>query len=168
MALLTGSHQLPLEGGTFRTTGPSGNLQEFQDSVCHGGVFIQMSSLTMSRVVPLLQSQSHGDVLAKMRRGVQFDSLDNPNNKKILKGPVAASRPVPHMRSYTRRSNRALFSHSMGVPVWKGRSFNQFDPHGDEPAGYSVWSDVLSFAHNKRNKSPHFQKDVPCRSPCGS
>ena len=157
VALLTGSHQSPTEGGRFRTTGPSGNLEEFHDSVSHGGVFIQRSSLGMSRVVPLLQTQTHADVLAKLRRGVQFDSLEGPQNGKHSKGPVAAFRVTPY-RELDETQQRALFSHSKGVPVWKGRSFGQFDPHGEEPAGFCDWDELIDHLQSKRMKSRVFKR----------
>ena len=160
IALLTGLRQTPPSQAEFQITGPTANLKEFLSCAQSDGVKIPVLSLGKARVVPLLPSQQHGDVLAKMSRGVQFDSLDNPNNKNFSKEPVAASRPIPYTELHETQQ-WALFSHSKGVPVWKGRSFGQFDPHGDEPAGYSVWSDVLSFAHNKRNKSPIFKKMFP-------
>ena len=55
-------------------------------------------------------------------------------------------------------THRNLFSHTQGVPVWKGRSFDQYEPHGSEPAGYANWDDVLTFAHQKRRRSPVFKR----------
>ena len=43
-------------------------------------------------------------------------------------------------------------------PVWKGRSFDQYQPHGNEPAGYAVWNDVLTFAQQKRMRSRVFKR----------
>ena len=157
IALLSGRHQAPDSQAEFQITGPTTNLKDFLSSAQGDGVSIPVQSLGAARVVALLPSQQHGDVLAKMRRGVQFDFLQNPGNQKISKGPAAASRPVPYTELHETQQ-RALFSHSQGSPVWKGRSFGQYDPHGGEPAGYSVWNDVLAFTQNKRMKSPVFKK----------
>ena len=157
IALLTGLHQTPSPQAEFQITGPTANLKEFLCCAQSNGVSILVQSLGAGRVVPLLPSQQHGDVLAKMRRGIQFDFLQNPENQKISKGPAAASRPVPYTELHETQQ-RALFSHSKGVPIWKGRSFSQFDPHGNEPAGFGVWNDVLSFALKKRKSSPIFKK----------
>ena len=122
VGLLSGQRSSPSNGAEFQMTGPSANLREFQD-VAGYGVSIPVSSLGDAQVVPLLSSQMHADVLAKIRRGVQFDSLDNPEVSNI-----------------------------------KGRSFDQYEPHGNEPAGFSVWDDVTSFAQAKRSRSPVFKR----------
>ena len=58
------------------------------------------------------------------------------------------------MRRSSARSSRIL----KGVPVWKGRSFDQYEPHGNEPAGYSDWDEVLTFVQRKRTRSPVFRR----------
>ena len=91
IALLTGQRRTPTEQATFEVTGPSANLNEFLVAVRGEGVSIPTSSLGTARVVPLLPSQTHADVLAKLRRGVQFDELQNPGISKNSIGRVAAS-----------------------------------------------------------------------------
>ena len=154
IALLTGRRRTPTDQTTFLVTGPSANLKEFQEVAHSQGVSIPASSLGSAYVVPLLPSQMHADVLAKLRRGVQFDSLANPENSK---GRTAASHAIPH-RELDETQQRTLFSHAQGVPVWKGRSFNQYEPHGNEPAGFAVWDEVLSFVQQKRMRSPVFKR----------
>ena len=157
IALLTGQRRTPTEQASFQITGPTANLKEFQNVARGQGVSILASSLGSSRVVPLTPSQKHADVLAKMRRGVQFDALDNPKNQENSKGRAAASHLAPYTELHETQQ-RALFSHSRGVPVWKGRSFDQYEPHGNEPAGHSVWDEVLSFVQLKRRRSPVFKR----------
>ena len=154
IALLTGQRRTPDNQATFQVTGPSANLEEFLDVVSSQGVSIVASSLGSTHVVPLLPSQMHADVLTKLRRGVQFDSLRNPefsnrNDNAYQLAPYAELHET---------QQRALFSHSQGVPVWKGRSFDQYEPHGNEPAGYAAWNDVFSFAQHKRRRSPVFKR----------
>ena len=160
IALLTGQRSAPDEFSTFSTSGPSANLSEFQKSTNGEGISIRASSLGNVRVLPLLPSQMHADVLAKLRRGIQFDALQNPENQEILRGRAAASHAIPY-RELDETQQRALFSHSKGIPVWKGRSFNQYAPHGNKPAGFAVWDDVHSFAQNKRVRSPVFKRMFP-------
>ena len=157
IALLTGLHQTPSPQAEFQITGPTANLKEFLSCAQSNGVSIPVQSLGAARVVPLLPSQQHGDVLAKMRRGVQFDSLQNPEIQKILKGTAAASRPVPYTELHETQQ-RSLFSHSMGYPVWKGRSFGQFAPHGEEPAGFCDWDELIGHLQSKRMKSRVFKR----------
>ena len=157
IALLTGQRSTPTEQAVFQVTGPSANLKEFQDAASGEGVSVPATSLGSAHVVPLLPSQMHADVLGKLRRGVQFDFFENPQNQKNRKGRAAASRVVPH-RELDETQQRALFSYSKGDPVWKGRSSDQYDPHGNEPAGYCVWDETLSFVQNKRLRSPVFKR----------
>ena len=162
IALLTGQRRTPTERATFQVTGPSANLNEFQDAAHSQGVSIPASSLGGAYVVPLLPSQMHADVLAKLRSGVQFDALQNPEISKNSKGKGRAA--ASHLAPYTElheTQQRALFSHSKGIPVWKGRSFDQYEPHGNEPAGYAKWNEVLSFAQQKRRRSPIFKRMFP-------
>ena len=157
VGLLSGQRILPSESETFRVTGPSVNLDEFQSVTCAQGISIQTSSLGDARVVPLLPSQMHADVLSKLRRGAPFDALSSPQNRKKFKGRAAASHAIPY-RELDETQQRALFSHSEGVSVWKGRSFDQYDPHGNEPAGYAEWNEVLTYADGKRSRSPIFRR----------
>ena len=157
IALLTGQRRTPNEQATFEVTGPSANLQEFLDAVAGEGVSIPATSLGSALVIPLLPSQTHADVLAKLRHGVQFDELQNPENPKNSKGRAAVSHAIPY-RELDETQQRALFSHSKGIPVWKGRSFDQYEPHGNEPAGYAMLNEVRSFVQQKRRRSPVFRR----------
>ena len=160
IALLTGQRKTPTEQATFQVTGPSANLREFLDAANSEDVRVPVSSLGSARVVPLLPSQMYADVLAKLRRGVQFDVLQYPENPTNLKGSAAASHAIPY-RELDETQQRSLFSHSKGIPVWKGRSFDQYEPHGSEPAGYAKWNEVLSFVQQKRRRSPIFKRMFP-------
>ena len=160
IALLTARRSTPAKQAAFQVTGPSANLRKFREATDSEGVSIVASSLGSARVVPLLPSQMHADVLSKLRRGVQFDALVNPENQEFSKGRAAVSHLAPYTELHETQQ-RALFSHPHGSPVWKGRSFNQYEPHGNEPAGFSVWKDVLSWAQQKRRRSPVFKRMFP-------
>ena len=160
VGLLAGCRSFPSNESSFQTTGPSANLKEFQNAARGQGVSILASSLGSARVVPLLPSQMHADVLAKLRRGVQFDSLKSPDAPKPSTGRAAASRLAPYTELHETQQ-RALFSRSRGVPVWKGRSFDQYDPHGNAPAGYGSWEEILSFVQTKRMRSSVFKRMFP-------
>ena len=102
----------------------------------------------------------HADVLAKLRRGVQFDALTSPEKQPISTGPTAASHLAPYTELHETQQ-RALFSYPQGtghIPVWKGRSFDQYDPHGNEPAGFCVWNDTLAYVQTRRTRSPIFKR----------
>ena len=114
----------------------------------------------MAYAVPLLPSQMHADVLAKLRRGIQFDVLEDPGIGDSSKGQTISSHAVPH-RELDETQQRSLFSHAEGEPVWKGRCFDQYDPHGRDPAGFCVWGEMLAFLQAKRSRSRVFKKLFP-------
>ena len=121
IALLTAQRRTPGVGVTFQVTGPSTNLKDFLDAAQGQGVSIPASSLGSAHVIPLLPSQMHADVLKKLRQGDQFNALQNPGISKISKEGAVASHAIPY-RELDETQQRSLFSHSQGVPVWKGRS----------------------------------------------
>ena len=86
VSLLSGQRNLPSEAVSFQVTGPSANLEEFLNVACGQGVSMQASSLGNASVVPLLPNQEHADVLAKLRRGVQFDALSNAGQPRTFEG----------------------------------------------------------------------------------
>ncbi len=160
VGLLAGQRRMPTDESSFQVTGPSASLNAFLEATRTPGVNVRVSSLGTARVVPLLPSQMYADVLAKLRSGVQFDNLRSPGRQKNSKEPAAASHAIPY-RELDETQQRALFSHPHGIPVWKGRSFDQYEPHGSGPAGFSIWEDVLSWAQQKRKRSPVFKRMFP-------
>ena len=102
---------------------------------------------------PLLQSQRHVDVLARLQQGVRFDAIEPPATVESAAQLVGHRRPIPHQGDMNEKNQKSMYNNPPGegrVPVWKGRSFDQFDPHGREPAGYSDWGGVLDFVHRRR------------------
>ena len=74
---------------------------------------------------------------------------------------------MPRLAPYTElheAQQRPLFNHPPGegrIPVWKGRSFDRYDPHGREPAGYGDETDIRKFLQSKRTNSPVFRGLFP-------
>ena len=157
IALLAGQRKRSDPGTTIKLTGPSEHLQQFRIAVAGKGVEVRVASLGDSYVLPLIPSQMHSDLLEKLRCGVQFGALRDPRQQGTTHRDVASSRAVPH-RELDETQQRPLFSHPRGIPVWKGRSFDQYEPHGNDPAGYSKWDDVLNFVQTKRRRSPVFKR----------
>ena len=154
--------------GSLMVTGPSHNEEEFASCISGAGVQVALASLASwtpapanDRVkeptweLPLLPTPMHVSVLSKLRGGVRFDALQNPEDQEISKGRAAA----PHLAPYTElheAQQRALFTHPPGegrIPVWKGRTFYQYDPHGREPAGYGDERAITDFLQAKRSNS---------------
>lgn len=160
ISLLTGQHCPPDSESAFQVTGPSANLEEFKKVSSDPGINLSIASLGSAFIVPLVPTQMHADVLAKIRRGVQLDALHPQEIQEDGKAHAAASHLAPYTELHETQQ-RALFSHPPGdgrIPVWKGRSFHQYDPHGQEPAGYCVMADTLDFVQKKRSRSFVFKR----------
>ncbi len=157
VALLACTRANGAERTFFTVSGPALNLSHFSEATGTRGVNVEASSLGPSRVVPLTTSQNHADLLAKLRRGVQFDSLTNPHDAQDQRGSAAASHVTPY-RELDETQQRSLLSHTEGIPVWKGSSFDQYRPHGDERAGLGDWNEILDFVQRKSVRSPVFRR----------
>jgi len=111
IALLTGQRRTPTKKAAFQLTGPSENLEEFLSVAQDQGVSISVSSLGDDHVVPLVPTQKHADVLAKLRCGAQFESLPNPHNPRGSNARVAASHLAPYAELHETKQ-RAFYSHA--------------------------------------------------------
>ena len=161
VALLAGQHTQP-KNQTIKITGPSKTLKSFQ-TIHKLGVNASASSLGSLSIIPLVPSQTHMDVLAKMRRGIQFDALQPPELETKTPERAVLTRVFPH-REIDETNQRDLFSHPKSegrTPVWKGRCFDQYDPHGRDPAGYCVLDTVLRILQKQRISSRVFKSAFP-------
>ena len=165
--------------GSVTVTGPARNEREFAACVAGEGVQVNLAAVaswTPAPVndsikeptweLPLLPTPRHVSVLSKLRRGVRFDELRNPGSANVPTEGAAAHRLVPYAELHEAQQ-RDLFTHPPGdgrIPVWKGRSFDQYDPHfphdpqSHQPAGYGYWKQILDFVQAKRTRSSVFRK----------
>ena len=88
--------------GTVTVTGPARNEREFAECIFGDGVRVDLATLASwtpapandsvkepTWELPLLPTPDHGNVLSKLRRGVRFDFLQNPQkSKKSKKGAL--------------------------------------------------------------------------------
>ena len=162
--------------GSLTVTGPARNESDFADGIAGEGVQVNLASLASwtpapgndpvkepTWEVPLLPTQQHVGVLAKLRRGVRFDQLQSPKSEIFRRAPAAAPRAILY-RELDAAQQRALFTQPPGedrIVVWKGSSFGQFDPHGDDPAGYGDMDTIEEFLQSKRARSREFKRVFP-------
>ena len=178
IALVTARVGTPPTGNMI-VTGPSISLEQFQSNLDGDGIQIDLSELafwTPARVedkdkrpgweLPLLSTKLHVDILAKIRSGPSIDRLLSPGsvkNAKIEKGVSVASHVAPY-REIDEAQQKPLFNHpadpEFSVPVWKGRSLGQYDPHGRDPVGYCNWGEVLDFVQSKRVRGRVFKRNM--------
>ena len=154
-----------LASGSLTVTGPARNAGEFVECISGEGVPVDLAALAAwtpapaddsikepTWELPLLPTPTHVSVLSKLRKGVRFDQLQNPekrpanSTKSSLPGAAA-----PSLILYTElhsAQQRSLFTHPPGegrIPVWKGQSFYQYEPDWGEPAGYGGKREIEDF-----------------------
>ena len=152
IALLSAQRAAPVRGASFRATGPCASAEEFAAARRAEGVPIAIDDLARwtpapagdkssqpSWEVPLLPTLNDAQVFSKVRVGPRSDRWSESHG-----------RIFPVQGDMNETTHRAMFSRSSGVPVWKGRSFDQYDPHGQGPAGYAEWDEALAFVQARR------------------
>jgi hypothetical protein len=146
IALLAAARTRPGPSSEIRTTGPSTSRAEFERASSSTGVPIPLERLTSWSAgeggpgyeVPLLPRPEAVEVLDRIRRGPRFE-----------RGYPGLWSAFP-VRELDETNDRRLFRHEQGIPVWKGRSFDQYDPHGREPAGFADEVETLAKLQSKR------------------
>ncbi len=173
--------QIGLIGDGYLTvTGPARNEQEFAECIKDEGVQLSLKDLAKwtpspandsvkepTWELPLLPTPSHVAILSKLRQGVRFDNLQNP---KVAENSTTDFSAVPNLVLYTglhSAQQRNLFTNPPGmgrIAVWKGSSFDQFDPyHPGHPydkdlAGYGSQAAIEDFLQAKRRRSREFRR----------
>jgi hypothetical protein len=127
-------------------TGPSESAEAFVRASGEPGVQLLLSDLAEwtrrngepGYEVPLLPSDASVAVFGKIRKGPSFS-----------RGYPRVWQAFP-IRELDETNDRNFFRHASGVPVWKGRSFDQYEPHGTEPAGFARETETLKRLQAKR------------------
>ena len=91
--------------------------------------------------MPLLPSQEAVTLFAKLREGPRFDQ-GYPGIWQAFE-----------VRELDETNDKRFFRHENGVPVWKGRSFGQYDPHGADPGGYARMRELEQRLQQKRRST---------------
>ena len=132
VALLVSRNQRPAGGHRVVIAGPADSSEAWLDQSTSRGVAAAPSSFPSGWITPKLRSEDEADLLAKFRAGSRFPrgssgrwcclavrELDETNDKRLWLGA------------------------DEGQPLWKGESFDQFNPHGAErrlcPLNDRVW-----------------------------
>lgn len=104
----------------IRTAGVAESLVEFEQQSASDGQLLELAALGSGLEVPLVQSQAHADLLGKMR------SAGGP----FALGAGGRWTCFP-IRELDETNDRALWQDvTEGWELWKGESFDQFDPRG--------------------------------------
>ncbi len=119
-ALLAATRTTPSEGDRFEVAGVAKSAPEFDLQSASGGLSISTASLGPDLEVPLLADQGAADLLGKLRSGSPF-----PRGGRFWRCfPVAEFHETGDAKLWN--------SARKGWPLWKGESFDQFEPQGRE------------------------------------
>jgi hypothetical protein len=123
VALVAATRAAPTPGAAIRVAGTAASPAAWAAQVRSAGLLLPPSAFGPSWAVPLLRDQAEADLLAKLRRGARFPG-----------GAGGRWRCFP-VRELDETNDRALWQQEAleaapQRPLWKGESFDQYDPHG--------------------------------------
>lgn len=119
-----------------RVAGTAEDLAQWELQTAAAGLALPPEAFGPHWMVPLLRNQREADLLAKLRLGSPFSQ--GPGGDRWRCFPVAELHET---------NDRALWERARsGWPLWKGESFDQYDPNGHEarrcPTNPAVWKKV--------------------------
>jgi hypothetical protein len=115
----------------IEVAGVASSLADFLAQSEGEGIELLTPALGPGLEVPLLSSQREADLLAKLRRGDRF--------------PFGSGRWLcfPTRELHETDDQKLWRDGKDGVPLWKGESFDQYDPHGAQERVCPLTDDVL-------------------------
>ena len=136
VALVVADRRRPRSDHCVRLLGTADSEEAWRVQAASPGVPVAVSSLAEGWLTPRIRSQQEADLLAKLRMGSRFP-LGPRDRWKCF--PVAELHET-NDRGFWQDKQR-------GWPLWKGESFDQYDPHGASarpcPASTRLWKTVL-------------------------
>ncbi|MCY3850952.1 MAG: hypothetical protein OXF75_09155 [Acidimicrobiaceae bacterium] len=128
IALIMAERCAPGDGHRVAIAGTADSAQAWLGQSSSPGIPVAPASFLPGWMTPRLRSQEEAGLLAKLQVGSQF--------------PLGRSQCFP-VRELDETNDRQLWRDATsGLPLWKGESFDQYDPHGSEarkcPASDSV------------------------------
>lgn len=120
VALLAAERRAPKRDEDFEVAGVAASAAEFAAQAESPGLVVRREALGPDLEVPLLPTQEAADLLAKLRTGEPF-----PHGCRRW-------RCFPTAEFHETNDSSLWEGAADGWPLWKGESFDQFDPHGAE------------------------------------
>ncbi len=119
VALVIGEKSPPPATHKFELLGVADSARAWEAQSCSAGVPVAQSTLGEGWLVPRLRSQAEAALLAKIRTGSPFP-----------RGPSASWQCFPVAELHETNDARLWQSGRGGRELWKGESFDQYQPHG--------------------------------------
>ncbi|MGH3976834.1 MAG: Eco57I restriction-modification methylase domain-containing protein, partial [Pseudonocardiaceae bacterium] len=121
VALVAAERRVPAEDHEVRVAGTAASLSAWEQQTMSPGIRLRREAFGPGWSTPLLKGQREADLLAKLRVG-----------KPFARGAADRWRCFP-VRELDETNDRHFWQDATsGKPLWKGESFEQYDPHGAE------------------------------------
>lgn len=145
VALVMARRELPAAGHAPRVAGTADSPSHWQVQASSPGLAYRPEAFGPAWTVPLLRHQGEADLLAKLRRGSPFP-LGPSGPLSGGDGPAGRWRCFPVAELHETNDRRLWEGAGSGWPLWKGESFDSYDPHGAAarrcPPTEAVWRKV--------------------------
>lgn len=139
VALLAAVRRTPTREVKVEVAGVAKSADEFLRQSGMKGLLLARSSLGPNLEIPLLNDQDDANLLGKLRIDRPFPCGGNHWHCFPVQG------------DFNETTDRNLWrDETKGWPLWKGESFDQFDPHGAEARACPPSDDALSKARKPR------------------
>ena len=139
VALVVAERATPEEGHRVEVAGTATSLEEWRDQSENDGALIVANAFGPGWITPLLRTQQEADLLGKIRTGSQFAA-----------GSSSRWHCFP-VRELDETNDKHLWRNATeGRPLWKGESFDQYNPHGAEERFCPPTDDVLNRVNRPR------------------
>jgi hypothetical protein len=135
VALVGAERTRPGRDHRVRVAGPAVSPAQWERQAAEAGIGLAREAFGPGWTVPLLAGQAEAELLAKLRRGAAFPH-----------GPGGRWRCFA-VQELNETADRSLWRQDGdGWPLWKGESFEQYQPHGAQartcPTGEALWARV--------------------------
>ena len=121
IALVAAERDTPSSDQRVRVAGTATSLPDWERQAASPGLALPREAFGPGWTVPLLRSQAEADLLAKLRLGSRFPH-----------GASGLWRCFPVAELHETNDRHLWLGATRGRPLWKGESFEQYDPHGAE------------------------------------
>ena len=133
-ALVVSHKQPPATHHRVAIAGTADSASAWHTQASSRGILVSPSSFAAGLMTPRLRSQREADLLTRVRTG-----------SSLPRGSDAKWRCF-FVRELEEDDKKLWLGAEEGRPLWKGESFDQFDPHGAEfrvcPTSEAVWKKV--------------------------
>ncbi len=125
VALVVAEQRAPNDDHEVALAATAYSVESWADQSLSPGILLAPTLFGAGWMTPRLRSQDEADLLDKLRVGSPF-----PLGSAVTQGSPGRWRCFP-VRDLDETNDKHLWSDaSDGWPLWKGESFDQYDPHG--------------------------------------